>query len=302
MTSTPWRQLARTQSGTIRRDQLKQNGVSDRVIDRMLATGALTPVHRGVLLVGGAPLSHRARLWAAVLATGGVLCGTTAGALWGLIDGPGNQLSVLVPHGRRIKCPDGVRLRRWRDRQPPTDDIDGLPVTSRTWTTLSLLAELRSDHSIRLADRALQQGWITKAQLAQRVHDFPHRRGNPQLRILLTTIGDGAAAESERKLHRLLEGAGITGWTANEPIWVDGMLIAVVDVALSRYKIAIEIDGMAHHVDVDQFRRDRSRQNQLVTHGWTVLRFTWADLTERPRYIERTIRSAMTRYGESWPP
>ena len=36
---------------------------------------------------------------------------------------------------------------------------------------------------------------------------------------------------------------------------------------------AIEVDGMAHHVDVDRFRRDRRRQNALVALGWTVLRF-----------------------------
>ncbi len=73
-------------------------------------------------------------------------------------------------------------------------------------------------------------------------------------------------------------------------MWVDGELIAVVDVALIASRIAIEVDGMAYHVDVDRFRRDRSRQNDLVALGWTVLRFTWADLTERPGYVIAMIR------------
>jgi very-short-patch-repair endonuclease len=47
---------------------------------------------------------------------------------------------------------------------------------------------------------------------------------------------------------------------------------------------------MAYHVDVDRFRRDRSRQNALVTAGWTILRFTWADLTERPGYVVSAIQ------------
>jgi very-short-patch-repair endonuclease len=50
------------------------------------------------------------------------------------------------------------------------------------------------------------------------------------------------------------------------------------------------VDGMAHHVDVDRSRRDRARQNDLVGLGWTVLRFTWADLVERPGYVTATIR------------
>lgn len=52
---------------------------------------------------------------------------------------------------------------------------------------------------------------------------------------------------------------------------------------------------MAHHTDVDRFQRDRSRQNTLVGLGWTVLRFTWADLVERPRYVIATIRRHVAR-------
>lgn len=152
-----------------------------------------------------------------------------------------------------------------------------------------------------MADRALQRGWITRADLTERLCRFPHRRGNPQLRQLLDTIGDGAAAESERRLHRILRAHGFTGWRPNVPVWIDDVLVAVVDIAFRRARVAIEVDGMAHHVDVDRFRRDRSRQNRLVTAGWTVLRFTWADLTENPEYVVRTIRAALTGFGESSP-
>ncbi|MCW2529599.1 MAG: hypothetical protein JWM76_4459, partial [Pseudonocardiales bacterium] len=64
---------------------------------------------------------------------------------------------------------------------------------------------------------------------------------------------------------------------------------AYLDVAFPHLRLAIEIDGWAHHSDVDRFRGDRTRQNALVSLGWTVLRFTWADLTERPEYVLATI-------------
>jgi very-short-patch-repair endonuclease len=83
----------------------------------------------------------------------------------------------------------------------------------------------------------------------------------------------------------------ISGWLPNYDLWHDGELVAVLDVALPERRIAVEIDGMAYHVDVDRFRRDRSRQNALVRLGWTVLRFTWADLIERPGYVITTIRA-----------
>ena len=72
-------------------------------------------------------------------------------------------------------------------------------------------------------------------------------------------------------------------------MWSDGRLVGVIDVALVRQRIALEVDGWAYHSDVDRFRRDRAKQNDLIALGWTVLRFTWADLTERPGYIKAMI-------------
>ena len=66
----------------------------------------------------------------------------------------------------------------------------------------------------------------------------------------------------------------------------------ILDFYCAGLKLAIEVDGMAHHIDVDRFRRDRRRQNALVALGWTVLRFTWADLTDRPGYVIATIHNA----------
>lgn len=172
---------------------------------------------------------------------------------------------------------------------------DGLPLTSRSWTLLDLLGRLPSDDACRLADRALQRGWLSRSDLERRLRDFPGRTGNRQLRMITARSADGAAAESERMLHRLLRRAGIAGWRANHPIWRDGELIAVTDVAVLPARLAIEVDGWAFHSDVDRFQRDRHRQNALQALGWTVLRFTWADLSQRPAYVLATIRGQLAR-------
>lgn len=117
------------------------------------------------------------------------------------------------------------------------------------------------------------------------------------LRALHTQLGDGAAAASERRLHAILRRAGIRGWIPNHPVWHAGELVAVVDVALPDLRLAVEVDGLAHHTDSARFQRDRQRQNDLVALGWTVLRFTWADLTQRPRYVSGAIRMQVTRAG-----
>lgn len=111
---------------------------------------------------------------------------------------------------------------------------------------------------------------------------------------MLTAAADGTAAESERILVRLLREAGITGWTVNRRRRVGGTLL-LPDFTFEDARLIIEIDGWAFHSDPDRFGSDRTRQNILVTEGWTVLRFTWAQLTEHPDDVIRTIRRALAR-------
>ncbi|SHG01288.1 Very-short-patch-repair endonuclease [Jatrophihabitans endophyticus] len=292
-----WWEVARPQAGVISHAQLRRCGVSASTVARMTASGELTRLSRGVHVLGGAPLTWQARLWAAVLATDGVLGSFTAGRLWGVRDDPadGDAVHVVVPGDRHVVAPQGVRLRRHDLLAGQTRIRSGLPVLDRRGTVVALLRELPFTQATRLADRALQRGWIERSTCTAALTREPRIRGNPQLRRIAAQLADGAAAESERVLHRLLRRAGIRGWTPNQEVWHAGELLGVVDVAFPLHRLAVEVDGMAYHVDVDRFRRDRSRQNGLVALGWTVLRFTWADLTERPGYVIASIRAMLTR-------
>lgn len=94
---------------------------------------------------------------------------------------------------------------------------------------------------------------------------------------------------------RCCVGRAFAAGAPNVDVWIGGELVAVIDVGLPEHRVAIEVDGWAYHSDVERFQRDRTRQNRLVAGGWTVLRFTWADLVERPGYVIATIRRQIAR-------
>lgn len=290
-----WADLARTQDGVIARHQLRRLGLSDSGITRRLGSGALTVCAPGVFLVRGAPLTYRAGLWRAVLATDGVLGFATAAHLWGMLDEPPALVDVVVAPERHVTIPRGVRVHRTVVPSWAVARRAGLPATSRAWALLDHLGRQPWPVASRLADRALQRGWLRADDVTRRLAAHPGRHGNGILRRLAAQLGDGAAAESERLLHRLLRRAGVTRWVPNHEVWVAGDLVAVLDVAVPHARLAVEVDGMAYHVDVERFQRDRTRQNRLVGLGWTVLRFTWADLVERPGYVVASIRAHLAR-------
>jgi hypothetical protein len=85
------RTLARHQLGLVHRDQLHQLGYRPQAVWRMVASTALEPVGPLVYRIGGAPLSRRQSVFAAVLDGGSEAAAShsTAAALWGL---PGHPL------------------------------------------------------------------------------------------------------------------------------------------------------------------------------------------------------------------
>jgi very-short-patch-repair endonuclease len=300
-----WAQLASTQDGILTRKQLYECGLSEDGVDRLLRAGALVRTARGVFLVRGAPLTYRARLWRAVLSGDGALAFASAAHLWGITPDVPPTVHVVIAVGRRVRRPAGVTLHRCFVPASALTRRDGLPVTTLAWTVLDLLGSVSASRAQTLADRALQQGWITARDIAGRLDQLAGHSGNTRLRELSGQLGDGAAADSERLLHRILRRAGIRNWVANHAVWSNGALIAVVDVALVEERVAIEIDGWAFHSDVDRFQRDRTRQNALIAAGWVVLRFTWADLTQRPGRVATLIGDQLTRsrdYGALAPP
>lgn len=159
-----------------------------------------------------------------------------------------------------------------------------LPVTTCRRTVLDCLTALPIADARTMLDRCLQRRLIDPADLVSQVANRPGNRQLARLHRELT----GAASEAERILHRLLRRASITGWWPNFPVTIEGHSFEV-DVAFVAAKLAVEVDGWAFHSDVERFRADRRRQNRLSVAGWTVVRFTWADLIERPDEVVRTI-------------
>jgi predicted transcriptional regulator of viral defense system len=68
-----------------------------------------------------------------------------------------------------------------------------------------------------------------------------------------------------------------------------------VDALWREERVAVELDSWRHHRDRDAFERDRRKANALILAGWTVLRFTYADVTRRPAETAATLSAALRR-------
>jgi very-short-patch-repair endonuclease len=283
-------EIATAQHGLFTRRQAQQCGYSNYQVRRRLNTNEwqvfLGPVLAAAGLVPTPRLMDRAA-WLAV--PGAVLAGPSAARLHGMPDHD-RRPWIALPASAHPRLPP-VGLIRGRVSRCDVVLIDGMLVTDRARTVFDCLRVLPEPQSEALLDRALQQRWTTLDDLAGRVRAAAGRRGIRRVVRLVARAGSGARSAAERLAADLLRRAGIDGWVANQPIHdAAGALIGIGDLVFRAERVVIELDGRAFHTNSDRFERDRYRQNRLTEAGWTVLRFTWRDLTRRPEYVIATVR------------
>jgi very-short-patch-repair endonuclease len=289
--------VARYQLGLFTRAQALACGYSADQVRRRLAASSWVRVAGPVYARAGRDPTGFVRAAAAHLATpGSVVAGPSAAAWYGL---PVRHPAVFLwtTPSRRCRLA-GVQV--FHDPLIRTDvrRADGMLITGPERTVLDCLRVLPDREALALLDEARRNLWISLRELAWRVREHAGRRDAPRLVRLMRAAADDTRSAVERRAITLLRRARITGWTANAEIRDEAGRIGYGDLVFDAIRLVVELDGWAYHSAPDRFQRDRTRQNRLVNAGWTVLRFTWADITERPELTIATIRAAVRRLGQ----
>jgi len=282
------RTLLAEHDGVVTRRQALDAGLSGSAIGRLTDSGAWTRVGNGVYFAADRTMSHRARMRIACARVGArsVLSGPSA-AWWHRVEPrPPRTITVTAPRARHAANLPGVQIVL---RDLASEDVverAGLRVTSIPLTVLEGAVATGS----KVLDSALLRNQVSLEQLIAAHRRYPGRRGATVSERMLTAAASGARSEAERILVRLLRRSRIGGWVANQAVCG-----YPVDVMFAEAKVIVEIDGMAFHSDADAFQHDRTRQNVLVANGWTILRFTWSDLAERPEHVVAQVRAIVSR-------
>lgn len=280
--------ILRRQAGVISRKQARASGLSADQLHRQIAAGRWARVHPGVYLPTDRELTGEARVWAAWLWAGdpAIVSGLAAAWWHRLWPDPPSIVDITVPPHRCPRPRPGIRLRRRELDAGDRVGIRGLWVTNVPLTVLEAAAAL-GDDGLELMDRALQRR--VHLDTLHRAHSRNlGRRGSTTAGRLLKAAADRAGSAAERTLHAILRDARLTGWVIHYHL-----AGYEIDLAFPEQRVAIEIDGWVWHHDVKAFQRDRQRQNAIVLAGWTILRFTWHDLTVRPGEVIAHIRAAL---------
>lgn len=282
--------LAARQHGVVTLFQLLAAGLSRKQIELRVAHGRLHRVYRGVYAVGHPGLSREGRWMAALLAVGegAVLSHLCAAALWKLRELRTDFVTVISPKQRRPKGP--VRVHECRNLDPrDVTRRQGIPVTTvpRLFVDLSdILTPHQLANVMHEADfRNLFSVTATREALARA--NGRHNLHVVEAALELNASGSaGTKSGNEDAFLRLVESAGIA-----VPLVNTHVLGEEVDFLWTDRGLNAEVDG-PHHRRQRTKLQDERRDAKLRAAGYDIVRFTDADVDERPEYVTGVLRAA----------
>jgi very-short-patch-repair endonuclease len=255
-------------------------GITAAGITRRCQSGRWERLEPRVYRIAGSAQSWEQRLMRAVLGAGaGAAVSHRAAALLWELDGiEGRPVEVTVPRGRRYRR--AIVHESLRVRAGELTERRGIRVTKPIPTLIGLGTVLDEDALECAYESALRRGYTTDHVT---LRSLDGRHGTAPLRRVLARRGVGTPAtesELETRFLQIVRRARLPA--PQRQIRVGRRRL---DFAWPSWRLAVELDGMAHHTGRLARQRDNTRQNEVVLLQWAVLRFTWCDVTQRPQQV-----------------
>jgi hypothetical protein len=280
LTNAPFRATDAIAAGALTRSQLR-GGDWRRLL-------------RGVYAHAALPVDHLTMCQAAALVIEGrgVLSGRSAALVHGVdVLPPDAPVEVTVPTQLRNRA--GLAVVRSPLVRADAMRWTGLPVTSPVRTAFDLARRLPRAEAVVGVDALCHAGLLSPAEVAAYARARPGWPGIAPLPGVLSLVDPGAESPMETRTRLVLIDGGLPRPVTQHVVVDDGgRFVARLDLAYAGRRLGIEYDG-DHHRDRAAFRRDLRRQNALRACGWTVLRFTAADIYGNPDAVVATVRAAL---------
>ena len=273
--------LTTPQRGLISRHQALAAGLTSAGIRNRIDQGVWVRVDRGLYAIAGVRLDREHEVLGAILRVEGQAWAShaTAARLWGFRDVDDDRTEITVLLHQRVKIPGVVAHRSGTLVEADLRELDGIPVLSPARTIVDLSARFGPSLLGKIVDDGLRRRVVSLPALHAVFRHLPSRapgRSPVNLRRVLAERTAGfhpGDSELERTVLRAIVDAGLPAPVVQHRVRIGGN-VYFLDLAYPDRRIAIEVDGFEYHHDRRAFDRDRVRQNDLVTDGWTVLRFT----------------------------
>ena len=225
------------------------------------------------------------RAWQDSLPEEALFAGATAAWIAGLDFKPIDPVEIVVPRHAGMRSRPGLSVRHCQIQASEAITVRGLRAThlhrairdlSRRWPAVEVLVAM---------DMALAKG-LTNATALERC------AGTRKLRSL-AALAAPAESPMETRLRWLLIEHGLPRPEVQVNLRDEkDRFLGRADLYYPAARLIVEFDGSNHR---DRLIEDNRRQNLLLSAGFRLLRFTAADVRDRPDVVEAQVRGSLAR-------
>jgi len=299
----------------LRRRDLLAADISDALQSAMYRRGVLVRLRHGVYVLGdmidgASPAQlHRIHLAAAIAATEEPTWafGSSAALLHGMplpFDAPThiNLLRLsrqdersLARRSRHDLVIPSTRVTTHMISERDATIVDGIAVVSAPLAALSAAKGMPDKWQVALFDAALWDGTATPEDLASLSEEWRSRGGKARLDAALSRARRGAQTVLETFSRLALVDQGLPEPQLQSAFHDRGGLIGYVDMCWPDLRVIGEADGLVKYGTREDLVREKIREDRLRALGFRVVRWTWADIHQRPAEVAARIRAADLR-------
>lgn len=309
--------LAEAQHLVIAVRQAEGCGIGRRLLYRRAAREGWGRPHRGVLTLPGAPVTYLRTATEAYLAVrygtaGGtrpdrdtvLVAGRSAASVHGFTERRPTPVQLVRPDGNATTERRGIVVARTATLRPEDHARVGeLPVTAPLRTVRDMaVGGAGVPELAEIAARAVQGGRLDVAAIAQVAATLGPRPGRGTLDAVVEILGRDGRTDScfEREIRSFVCGHGLVPHPGVYPLRVDGVTIAMLDVAYPPEQVFVESDGFGFHSLPSHLRSDHVRANEIVARTeWKPIRVGVQEFRDNPGRFLRQLRDALRSRGRS---
>ncbi|MGI8692664.1 MAG: type IV toxin-antitoxin system AbiEi family antitoxin domain-containing protein [Geodermatophilaceae bacterium] len=292
------------QHGVFTPQQATSAGLVRSDIGFLLRSGSWERVRRGVYAESERldpeipqPLREVAAVRLA-LHDNGVCSHETAALLHGLpvdVRADCRVILTMTPERRSHRDYDGVHVHRAGLPGGHVTTVSGFPTTSVARTLVDLARNRRFGAALIPTDYALHHHLLQREPLNSVMLDCRRWPGTKRAAEVLAFADPGSESPLESLGRLCLHRYGVPAPVLqHEIVLADGGRTRV-DFWWEEGAVVGEADGLNKYADATVLRREKLRQEGLECLGFTVVRFTWADVTLRPAETAARFQAALAR-------
>lgn len=293
-------EYASHQYGVFSRTQAVGAGLTPRMIQTRVETGAWIRLAPSVYALASAPPKWERQMAAALLTKpGSIATGSSAAYLHRFPGSRPVKPVIMVGLGDNARSPLARVIRSQRFEVVGRTRVRGYVASDEPETVMALARDLGEDRIEALVDELLARKSLSVAELARVVSESDGVPGVPELRrVVAYRLADAyqpPMSELERLLYLILDDSRLPPYTRQMPMSFQ-RVDATVDAFVPAWRLIVEGDGRRWHTRRADQERDQLRDNEAVAHGYAVLRFGYEILRDEPdRVIDTLLRTGAVR-------